>query len=133
VVRGELRFGGLCKGGWSSQAGVTTVNADSVLLLNGRLVRRPFSLVAAWLLVDDKPYPARLNLRDSSFVATLPASELRSGRHVVTAYIMYDRPISIARIAPGVAFEVRSTRTRNPYLAIPPAACNDPLRELAGT
>ncbi len=135
VVDGDLRFTGVCRGDWSKTGSATSIDSNSVLLLYGRtLIRRSgSSLVAAWLLVNKRPYPARPNFQDSSFDATVPAADLGSGRHDVTAFAMYGHPLSIARIAHPITFEVRSSRARNSYLANPPAACDDPLRELAGT
>jgi hypothetical protein len=88
---------------------------------------------AAWLLADGRPYPTRYDEHTRSFVGTIPTAGLALGLHQVAAYAVSDWPASSARISRPASFRVLRGRGESEFLAHPPSACSDPLKQMAGT
>lgn len=82
----------------------------------------------AWLLVDRRPYPARLGT-DGSFVGAVTEAALPPGRHRVTAYAI-DGSGRSARVVQGADVEIGPRNSMAEYLRAPSAACADPLAQL---
>ncbi len=132
-VPGQLEVGGTCKGFSSLADGVRTVDAGGVALLDGTIGEsRLDPYRGVWLLVDGRPYPARLDERTRAFTATVPTSDLAVGPHRVAAFGITDGPDYPVRIAQDASFSIVPGRGGSEYLANPPRACSDPLHQIAG-
>lgn len=132
-VPGRLETAGTCKGFSSLTNDVLTLDAGGVALLAGTIGEShldPYRGV--WLLVDDRPYPARFDERTRAFAATIPTSDLALGAHRVVAYGITDSADRPVRITQGTAFSIVPGRGASEYLAHPPPVCSDPLHQLAG-
>ncbi len=116
------------------RGGVPIVASDAVLLLTGTIhrdsVARRYS--AVWLLADDRPYAARYDDANRSFVGTIPAADLTPGLHHVFAYALRDGSPGSVRISEAARFRLSSAPSGHRYLPDPPAACRDPYQQLAG-
>ena len=118
TVRGSLARSGTCNGGVALFAGKVAAGST------------PARYHAAWLLVDGQPHPARYSPPDGSFVATVPTAGLAAGLHDVTAYVVRDgvRPEAISQAA---SLRIEPGPRHVEFLKNPPAACADPLGQLA--
>ncbi len=131
---GDLQGIGTCRGLSSLMSGMRATTSGGVILLGGD-IRDPRRAAyrAVWLLADSRPYPTRYDERTRSFVGTIPTAGLALGLHQVTAYAIGDRPASTARISQSAEFRILPGHGQSEFLAEPPSACNDPLKQLAGT
>lgn len=131
---GVLKSDGVCRGRATTSGGVLSVVSGSVLLLAGSIApQRRARLTAVWLLVDDRPYPARFDADRGAFIGTLPTSALSSGAHRITAYAIGAGNSPDARVSVPIALTIVPGAAQSDFLASPPPACADPLRELAQT
>lgn len=112
AVTGNLEAAGLCRN-------------RSVLLLRGRIARAP-GTIGVWLLDGERPYPAKYDPTDGSFVAMLPLAAL-TANGPVTAYALAPNARTQGPIGNGLVLDA-ATQTRLPNAA--PSSCADPLREL---
>jgi hypothetical protein len=117
AIPGSLERTGGCNGGAALFAG--QIGADS----------RGARYSAVWLLVDGRPYPARYDDGNGSFVGTIPTGDLALGAHAVSAYATSD-VAHTARIASGAVLSVETDHARSEFLRNLPAVCADPLAQL---
>jgi hypothetical protein len=85
---------------------------------------------AAWVLVGGRPYPARYSSADGSYVATVPMAGLATGLHDVIAYVVGDGARSEV-ISQAASLRIDPGPHPAAFLKKPPAACADPLGQLA--
>lgn len=116
-VPGSLERAGSCNGGAALFAG--QIGADS----------RRARYSAVWFLIDGRPYPARHNDGNHSFVGTIPTADLTPGPHDVSAYAT-SNDAHTSRITASAVLNVEASQARNQFLRNPPAACADPLAQL---
>jgi hypothetical protein len=128
VAAGSVAIRGTCRGALSLAHAMPEVAAGSALVVGGRVWA---GQRAAWLLADGRPYPARYDRANGSYTGTIPTASLSPGNHVVAAYAIA-RDGRSYRLSQRTEFRVLSDRGRNEFAASPPAACRDPLRQLAG-
>lgn len=101
----------------------------AVALLAGRIAPALARAQAgAWLLVDARPYPARLG-PDGSFVGAVTEAALSPGHHRVTAYAI-DRFGRSARVVQSADVEIGRRNSMTEYVRAPSAGCADPLDQL---
>lgn len=112
---GSLRIAGTCRGG-------------ATLLLQGRLkLAYGAAPYAAWLLLDDRPFPARYDAARASFVGRVPTQGIGPGRHRVSAYVVALDPRKYSRVSQDVVFSVPLDHAILPSSA---QECADPLLQL---
>ena len=118
TLRGSLMRSGTCN--------------NNVALYAGRLAAgsTPSRYHAAWLLVDGRPYPARYSPAGGSFAGTVPTAGLAAGLHDVIAYVVRDGARSEA-ISQAARLRIEPGPRHAQFLKNPPAACADPLGQLA--
>jgi hypothetical protein len=133
-IGGSVQVTSSCRGVSSLDLQTRTISAGGVLYVSGTVgdsASDPYR--AAWLLADGRPYPTRYDEHTRSFVGTIPTAGLALGLHQVAAYAVSDWPASSARISRPASFRVLRGRGESEFLAHPPSACSDPLKQMAGT
>lgn len=120
VIPGTLSIAGACGTG--------------VVLLTGSVNgENRGSVDSVWLDVDGVPLPARYTAGDGSFVATVPAPLLTSGQRTVAAFALRSRRLESSRISQEVILDATPAQASRNVRLRWSDACNDPLRQLAGT
>ncbi len=133
TILGALGDVSTCRGLYSRPGGTVSVNPGALLLFHGTVERaEPSRPLGIWFLVDSRPYAAKLNDDGWSFIGTVPTSNLGTGEHRIAAYVVAANASSL-RLTQDLHFYVTPGKTGNTLLSQPPAACYDPLRQLAGT
>jgi hypothetical protein len=129
AVAGSLAASGVCEGSLRN-ASTPVLSSGAVALLAGRIAQSPRHdpYVATWLLLEGRPYPARFTA-GGSFVGTIPTQGLGPGLHLVTAFALTGSARSL-RIGVPASFRVAAD-SRTGFSETVPAACSDPLEELA--
>jgi hypothetical protein len=117
-----------CRGRITKSGGVATTHQGSILLLTGNARRSDYK--ALWILAGDQPYPAKLS-DAGSFVAKLPTSGLPPG--LVSAAVYATNAKTSSTLVGRYRLRVLPAAGQPELLADPPAACADPLRELAAS
>ncbi len=132
-IRGTVEAAGSCRGITASVNGVPHATAGAVLLFRGSIPAKWARRAAAvWLLAGDRPFPARYDERDGTFDATIPTSDFAPGLHRVAAFAILEGGAGNVRIGDGSAFFTEPGGAAPAFLANPPQACADPLRQLDG-
>ncbi len=135
AVSGRLKTVGTCRGASALSEGRPGVSAGAVLLVAGRVdapsTARRYD--AAWLLAGRHPYPARYDIKNGSFVGTIPTADLTPGVYRLLAYAVRVGGIGNDRISNALSFRVTAGPGGNEFPAHPSPLCNDPLRQLSGS
>ena len=119
----------ICRGAIRYEGNVARVARGTVLLVRGKLMTREAARYdTAWLLVEKRPYAARLNGRN--FVALLPTNKMAAEKVAVSLYVQRFRPLAAASIG-TFSLRVTPSNVMPPLRAGAPSECADPLRELA--
>lgn len=127
-IGGSLETLERCENGSGPIRGHVSVAAGTPMLARGSVSDRPAGGSVVWLLVDEKPYPARYGHDGRSFSGTIPTSESTPGLHRVRAFAADPKTSRYWRI-PGTAVFVTSLR-RPPLRLIwaapsPPPKCSN--------
>ncbi len=129
ATTGSIGISDTCRGTLAPDIAMPDLHAGTVLLIRGDT--SAFQ-TAVWLLSDGRPYPTRYSAADGSYVGTIPTAGLPPGIHHILAFAVGSGGRS-SRLSQSAAFRIVSGGGQNQYVASSPAACADPLRQLAAT
>jgi hypothetical protein len=133
-IGGNVQVTGSCRGVSSLDRQTRTIATGGVLYVSGTVgdsASDPYR--AAWLLADGRPYPTSYDEHARSFVGTIPTAGLALGLHQVAAYAISDQRAMSARISQPARFRILPGHGESEFLAQPPSACSDSLKQMAGT
>jgi hypothetical protein len=116
VVSGTLQRAGECR--------------SDVMLMRGTVEAHPGSYFAVWMLIGDRPFPARYDPSRGTFTATIPTQALESGLQRVAAYAVAGSGES-QRIVKSATLDVTTSHGAPTFPSNSPPACSDPLAQLA--
>jgi hypothetical protein len=130
-VPGILRSDSSCRGHITVSSGLLSAPSGSVLLVHGSIAPSRSRFSAVWLLADDRPFPAEFSGSAGGFVGLLPTRAMNIGTHRVTAYAIGAYGSTNARIGAPLTIQIVPGAGQSEFISAPPAACTDPLNQLA--